>query len=322
MNLVQKAVSNGGKLAPLVVNDFGAMNPSVFIDNDGDILVNIRAVNYSLYHSENQQRFPSRWGPLAYLHPEQDQRLVTENYVVRLNPDLTVRNSAKVIMQELHEPLWEFVGLEDCRLMKWDGRYFLVGCRRDLDTIGTSRMEYSEITIDKENWIVREINRVRIPALDDSSYCEKNWFPILDKPYHFVKWHTPTEIVWANPDEPETKQVSVRESIMTVKDQRGSSQVIRWGNVYISISHEVSLFKNYLAQKDALYRHRLIVWDDQMNLVGVSNEFSFLDFPIEFCVGAAKLGDDLLLSFAVADNAAFILQVPKLVVEDLIKEAL
>ena len=35
MNLVEKAVSQGGKLAPLVIPEtVGAMNPSVFIDDD------------------------------------------------------------------------------------------------------------------------------------------------------------------------------------------------------------------------------------------------------------------------------------------------
>ena len=67
MNLVQKSVQHGGKLAPLVISEgltsgTGLMNPSIFIDNDGDILVNLRHVNYTLYHAEGEQRFPSRWG--------------------------------------------------------------------------------------------------------------------------------------------------------------------------------------------------------------------------------------------------------------------
>ena len=67
MNLVHKSVSQGGKLSPLIlpydqVNGMGIMNASVFIDDDGDILVNIRQVNYTLFISENDQRFFSPWG--------------------------------------------------------------------------------------------------------------------------------------------------------------------------------------------------------------------------------------------------------------------
>ena len=324
MNLVEKAVSNGGNLVPLVISEtFGAMNPSIFIDDDGDILVNIRVVNYTLYHAENNQRFPSRWGPLSYLHPEADQRLVTENYVCKLDKDLRITNYAKVEMLNLHQPIWEFVGLEDARLVQWDGNYFLVGVRRDMDTIGTGRMEYSKISIDKENWSVKEVHRVRIPAPEpDNSYCEKNWYPINDKPYTFVKWTSPTEIVVANPIEPGIEQLFVRHTIPAPADQRGSSQIIQWGEMYICITHEVNLFKNYLEQKDAIYRHRLVLWDKQLNLIGFSKAFSFLDARVEFCVGAAKLGDELLISFSMQDNAAFVLRTPKAVVEDMILECL
>ena len=321
MNLVQKAVEHGGKLAPLAIpNTFGGMNPSVYIDPDGDILVNVRVVNYILYHSENKQRFPSQWGPLAYLHPEKDQRLVTENYLVRLDNDLVMTDCTKVEMLDLHQPIWEFVGLEDARLVYWDD-YYLIGVRRDTTTNGVGRMELSKVELDKENWIVKEVDRKRIPApAPDNSYCEKNWMPILDRPYHFVKWSSPVEVVEF--DGTQTKQVSLRQGVQPSKDQRGGSQLIKWGNCYISITHEVDLFKNYLNQKDGIYRHRLCIYDDQLNLVGLSKEFSFLDFRIEFCVGIAEYEGDLLVSFAVADNAAFVLRTPRAIIEDLIAEAL
>ena len=320
MNLVQKAVGQGGKLAPLAIpGTFGGMNPSVFIDPDGDILVNVRVVNYILYHSENEQRFPSLWGPLAYLHPEKDQRLVTENYVVRLNSNLEVTDCAKVEMLELHQPIWEFVGLEDARLVYWDD-YYLIGVRRDTTTNGVGRMEKSKVSIDKDTWTIKEISRERI-EVPSQSYCEKNWMPILNKPFHFVKWHSPIEVMKA--EGTMAQQVALKQSIQPEKDQRGGSQLIRWGSVYIAITHEVDLFKNYLQQKDGIYRHRLCVYDDDLNLVGISPEpFSFLDGRIEFCVGAAEYEGDLLVSFGFQDNAAFVLRVPRSIVEDMIAEAL
>jgi hypothetical protein len=328
MNLVERSVQHGGKLAPIVISHgltsgTGLMNPSIFIDDDGDILVNLRHVNYTLYHAENNQRFPSRWGPLSYLHPEKDRRLVTTNYICRLDDNLVMTDYAKVDTSELDvEPIWEFVGEEDCRLMQWEGKYYAVGVRRDTTTNGQGRMEYSELAIDKEAWTIKEISRVRIPApAPNDSYCEKNWIPVIDKPYHFIKWTMPTELVYADPAGT-TAQVFVKETIPAPKDQRGSSQVIPWGNMYISITHEVDLFKNYLKQKDAIYRHRLVLWDRELNIVGLTQPFTFLDARIEFCVGAAVHNGDLLVSFGFQDNAAFVLRVPKLVVEDMIMEAL
>lgn len=330
-NLVQKAVAHGGKLAPLVISEgltsgTGLMNPSVFVNDKNEILVNLRHVNYTLYHSENRQRFPSRWGPLSYLHPEQDQALRTTNYICKLDSNLSMTHHS-VVDTSKHdvEPLWEFTGEEDCRLVQWGGKYYIIGVRRDTTPHGEGRMELSEIIINEKTWKVTEKSRMRIPAPGpNDSYCEKNWMPILDKPFHFVKWTSPTEVVRTWPELPaRCEQVTLREGLTPPKDQRGGSQVVRWGNVYIAITHEVDLFKNYLVQKDGIYRHRLVVWDEQFNMVGLSpNPLTFLEGRVEFVAGAAKYEDDLLISFGFQDNAAFVLRTPKAVVEDLIIEAL
>jgi hypothetical protein len=329
MNLVHKSVSQGGKLAPLILphsltSGMGLMNPSIFIDDDGDILVNIRHVNYTLYHSEHDQRFFSPWGPLSYLHPEKDQRLVTTNYLCRLDKDLNIINYTEVDYSAFNvPPIWEFVGEEDCRITQWDGNYYLIGVRRDTTPNGQGRMEYSKIELDKTNWTAKEVQRVRIPPpIDVNSYCEKNWMPILDMPYHFVKWAMPTEVVKANPDKSECEQVLTKSTPSVPIDQRGGTNIVSWGDYYIAFTHEVKLWRNYLNQKDSIYRHRMIVWDKEFNFVGLSNSFAFLDTPIEFCVGAAVRNGKLLLSFGVQDNAAFVLEVPKKVVNGLVTEAM
>jgi hypothetical protein len=328
---VQETLDSGGSISPLIIaneasNSTGLMNPSVFVDKDGDILVNLRHVNYTLYHSEGNQRFTSRWGPLAYLHPETDQRLATTNYLCKLDKNLEVEKSTVVDTSLLDvEPLWEFVGLEDARLVYWEDKYYLIGVRRDTTTSGQGRMEFSEIELDKENWTAKEVSRHRIPApLNGNSYCEKNWVPVLDMPFHLVKWTAPTELVQAyleNP--PRCEQLFVREGVSAPADQRGGSQIFRWGNYRVSITHEVYLFNNYLGRKDGIYRHRFCVWDDQWNLVGISpGPITFLDARVEFCAGAAVFGENLLVTFGFQDNAAYILDVPKQLVDKYVLEAL
>ena len=330
MNLVQRSISNGGNLVPLIIpaeetGGTGLMNPSIFIDDDGDILCILRHINYTLYHSENDQRFPSVWGPLAYLHPEEDQRLVTANYLCRLDKDLNIINWTLIDTTKLDvAPIWTFVGLEDARLVKWDGKYYATGVRRDTTTNGVGRMELSELKIDKDNWTAKEISRIRIPApIDENSYCEKNWMPILDREFQYIKWTSPTEVVKADPKEPKCEQISYEEGNAINSDQRGGSQVIKWKDKYIAITHEVVLYKNYMKQKNATYRHRLCVWDDNFVLQGMSPEcWSFLEGQIEFCAGAAQLENDLLITFGYVDNAAFVLRVPEEVIDSMIAEAL
>jgi predicted GH43/DUF377 family glycosyl hydrolase len=227
-------------------------------------------------------------------------------------------------MLELHKPIWEFHGLEDARVVRWDDELYLIGVRRDTTPNGQGRMEYSKIDLDKDNWTATEVSRVRIPAPinEDTSYCEKNWMPVINTSYYFVKWTMPTEVVWANPNESECKQVFTRETPASPIDQRGGSHVVSWGDYYMCVTHEVKLWRNYLNQKDSVYRHRLVVWDKEFNFKGLSKEFSFLETAIEFCTGAAIKDGNLLLSFGVQDNCAFVLEVPKNVINEMITEAL
>ena len=130
-------------------------------------------------------------------------------------------------------------------------------------------------------------------------------------------------VVEADPVTGDSVHISHTQGARTNADQRGGSQVLRWGDYYIAITHEVVLFKNYLGQKNGTYRHRLCVWDDNFKLIGLSPEnWSFLDGQIEFCAGAAIVNGNLVIGFGFQDNAAFALEVSKDVVDELVQEAL
>lgn len=314
--LVKVAVAAGGSLHPLLIpsqltNGTGLMNPSVFVDGDR-VLCNIRHVNYTLYHSEIKQ-FQHRYGPLQYLHPENDPHLRTWNYLAQLSDDLVLQSASMIDTSQLDiPPVWEFVGLEDGRLFRWHDRLYLSGVRRDTTTHGQGRMELSEISVVGD--FVKEISRVRLPAPGaNTTYCEKNWMPVLDQPYHYVKWSNPTEVVQVDPDARTTTTVHLDPAshVPGVPDFRGSSQVIPYGDHYLAITHEVDLTKHETGQKDAVYRHRFLLWDRQWRLVKFTDSFHFLDGDIEFCCGAAWWQDSLLISFGFQDNAAYILRLPR-----------
>ena len=286
-------------------------NPSVNVLRDGRIVVNIRNLNYTLYHSE-LGRFEHSWGPLNYVHREDDQTLTTHNIFCELDKELNIKSHTVVetgIMDSV--PLWNFIGLEDARIAHWNDRIYLTGVRRDTTTNGQGRMEVSEIAWNAGKAF--EVSRKRIPAPPpDDSYCEKNWMPVADKPFHYVKWTNPTELVRFDPAEgtTETKSLSEFKHVGT-GDLRGGSQVIPHGDGYIALVHEVDLFNSEAGRKNAVYRHRFISWDREFRLLDVSEKFSFMGGNIEFCCGMAPLGDDLLISFGFQDNAAFMARMPR-----------
>ena len=213
------------------------------------------------------------------------------------NFEMTRYNKVDTSKFDTYEPQWEFVGLEDARLFRWEDKLYLSGVRRDTTTNGEGRMELSEIVV-KEN-TVEEVSRFRIPPPNDpNSYCEKNWMPFLDIPYHYVKWSNPTEVVKVNPEKKTSQTVHMGERINLPRDLRGGSQIVSCDNHYLTITHEVDLFSSEVGRKDAVYKHRFIVWDKDWNMVYHSKDFSFMWGHVEFCVGLAQYKDDFLISFS------------------------
>lgn len=323
MNFVKIALENGGSIHPLILphKDLkgpALTNPSIYNDN-GRILVNLRNINYTLYHSE-KKKFEHHWGPLVYIHPENDLHLRTWNYMCELDENMRIISYNRIDTSKFPDKeLWEFVGLEDARIVRWNKKLYISGVRRDLDTIGTGRMELSEIEIDSSS--VKELSQYRIPTPDNKeSYCEKNWMPVLDMPFHYVKWTNGTEVVTYDIETNQTKTVFLTSwKDFGTADLRGGSQVIPFKNsCRIALVHETHLFWSKAGRKDATYRHRFVVWDKDWNIVKISNLFSFMNAEIEFAVGMCEYKNDYLITFGYQDNAAYLLRVSKNFVEDYI----
>lgn len=309
-NFCKLALEHGGFVQELTIpadvsEKTGLTNPTLIVENDKYIL-NLRHVQYSLYHSEGEQKYQTAWGPLCYFNPEDDITLRTKNYMCELDPEtLSIKSYNLTNTSKLDvKPLWEFIGLEDARLVKWDNKLYQSGVRRDTTTNGVGRMELSEIVDNAE------VSRTRIEPPSDT-YCEKNWMPVLDLPYHYVKWTSPTEVVKVNTKTKKASTVKlVDQPFQFPRDIRGGSQVIRYKDYYVALTHEVDLWKNYLDQKDAQYYHRFIVWDKDWNIVHYSQEFKFMTARIEFSCGLAIDNNQMIIPFGFQDTTAFIVKFP------------
>jgi predicted GH43/DUF377 family glycosyl hydrolase len=303
----------------------GVCNSCIFVENDKIHLI-MRHVEYSLYHCEGEQKYQScEQGPLSYYHREDKNELKTNNYYCELdNETLEIKRIHKIDTSKLDKkPIWTFVGLEDARMVKWDNKYYLCGVRRDTTTNGQGRTELSEIIITDEN--VSEINRNRIEVPDTNSYCEKNWMPILSKPYHFVKWTNPTEIVKVNLEKDNCKIILSDNKINKdlVLDVRGGSSLIDWyDNTYLCITHEVDFtLKNQNGFKNADYYHRFVVFDrETYEKKYISEPFNFMTGKIEFCIGLAEYNNNILITFGFQDNSSYLIKISNDKLNNFIKE--
>lgn len=319
-NFAKLAIENGGDIIPLVIdssltNGLGLTNCSILPIED-KIYINLRNVEYTLLHAE-KLKYTHPWGPIVYVHPEDDWKLRTNNFLCVVKEDLSdFEYYSKVdTSKEDKTPLWEFVGLEDARICNWDGKMYLSGVRRDTTKNGVGRMELSEIV--EEEGKFKEVSRQRIPIPGEeipdkgNSYCEKNWMPVVDLPYTYVKWCNPVEVVTYNPETKLTKQIYLGEDKLDIDfDFRGGSQVIPYKEDYrIALCHVTRLFRSETGRKNCTYRHRFIVFDKEWNIVSYSDEFDFMGGHIEFSCGMCFHQEKYLITFGFQDNTSFLLTV-------------
>jgi hypothetical protein len=296
------------------------MNPSVINDN-GVLRGILRHVNYTFYHSE-AKLIQHPYGPLTYIHPENDLHLRTWNWYFELDDNLNISryNLIDTSSFDTYTPQWDFVGLEDARIVRWEDDLYITGVRRDTTPHGEGRMELSKIEV-KESSVV-ETARFRIPTpRDPNSYCEKNWMPILDKPFEYIKWSDPTEVVKVLPAENKSEtltEVLGKKPLMSYP--RGGSQVLDIGGYYLALTHEVELFNSEVGRKDAIYWHRFLIWDYAWNLVNYSRNFSIMGGHVEFSVGMCKYRNKYLITFGFQDNAAYVLETDLNTIMDFINE--
>ena len=333
-SLVKDCFEEGGSIHPLLIDSsitkgLSLCNTSILeIEKDSKYLLNIRWVSYYLHHSENHQKFQTPWGPLNYVRPDQDQHLRTENYIC----DLDLENMASINPRKINEDKfpapkeWDFVGAEDIRLSMWDGQLYGSSVRRFAPE-GEGRMQVSKLNVSDTEAIEEERFYIEAPH-NKESYCEKNWMPILNKPFSYVKWCSPIEIVEANLSV--TDPITGRSPSKTIEgsfnnnfnssiDARGGSQVILYKGYYVTVIHEVQGWHNEKNDRDAFYFHRFMVWDQNWELVNYSDRFTFMHGRIEFCCGLASYKDDFLITFGYQDNGAYLFKMPKKYFDKLLK---
>ena len=319
--LAKKIIENGGEVKTFIPpsnqsKSNGHFNPSIFNDM-GSLHVISRECNYTLFHSEfGKTLFGDR--PLHYVGEEGKIFDTTNHFTYIDSKYLKPQFTTKVFIDKplQHKPQWHFAGLEDARLVKWNDSYYMCGTRRDVDDQGTGRIELSRILV--EHGYSKEVQRIRIPIPNnEESYCEKNWMPILSKPFHFVRWSNPTQIVKYNTNTLDTEIVVSKEVDERLsKNLRGGSQVIDWGDGgYLCIVHEP--YHSYPDGKfDNEYKQQFIEWDSDWNIVRSSPQFSVMGARIEFVSGLTAIDDDIIITFGYQDNASFIARVSMKFVEE------
>lgn len=315
---VKFAIDNGAIIKNIIVpskltNGTGIFNPSITKYNGHTYFV-VRHVDFTVWAS-NTCEFTSMHGPMVNAQYEM-HHWSTRNYVGEFDSEYNVKWVSVVDTSKFDAPpLARFVGLEDCRLVVWNDSLLLVGCRRDHSPTVEGRIEVSEIVIDDKKVI--EISRTQMPVIEGNyTFCEKNWMPLVDHPYNFVRWANPTQVVEYS--DGRTLQKVIGTEINLPRPLKGGTPIIAWRGYYLGLVHETDLYNAKLSREESAYRHRFVVWDVDWNIVKVSSAFSFMTGQIEFANGLLMDGNDLVITFGFMDTSAYVLKVADSLVHDFV----
>lgn len=239
----------------------GLTNPSVCED-----FVLLRKVNYDL--SEGFVRPPD-----------------SKNFIGRLR-DRTAESLS--LIEDSPRPLIYRNGLEDGRLIRWNGRLY-----------GLFSGHYQS----EGRWVVFR-NTMVLMDLETLEYRtfptqrrEKNWMPFVEDGHLRVVYSTSPLIIW---DLSERLPEVVWEGPGLTEFWSGGSQLIPYQGGFLGVVHR---------HFNRVYEHAFVGLNGRS--IELSPPFRFFGESVEFCAGIEDLGNEILLSFGVMDRDGYICWIPK-----------
>lgn len=260
------------------------MNPSITW-HDGELWCVVRAVNYSITGRQ-------------YTIDDADGIVRTENYLGRLLPDGEFVDP-KPMLDLDPSPRREsrIVGYEDVRLVSIDGSDSAVltasatVCDRD-----PNRRLIARLYLDEDGNVRRAI------VQPSNQLHEKNWMPLsVNGEFTWIYSLDPTCILPG----------PLRSCPFALEHLRGGAAIC-FDDGYLCVAHEA-----IDTDEDRIYLHRFVRLDGKWNVVAVSPAWIFADYGIEFCPGLVLDGDELVLSYGIKDQEAWVARVDVKEVEEM-----
>ena len=221
---------------------------------------------------------------------------------------------------ELKEPLRKITfidgptqerGCEDAKLFQRNGEWRFHAVMRELDHTPYPRIVEYKLDIDK-----LEASFVKKYESYEHNRVEKNWMTPMEKPSeHFDFVYDPTSTY-------KDGLVVIQEynPPKEAKELRGGTNLLEVSDGYLAVGHSLYADKkvvynprtfSYGETKIRRYTHRFEKYDQRGKLIGLSDEFVFEDFIIEFAAGIVEKDDNYIISYGRHDLSSKLCVIPK-----------
>lgn len=283
-----------------------AANPSILYDPTSDLFyINVRNTNYKL----KKNRKGAYGCPLMDM--KKGKSFETRNFITVCRNPMEDTLQWYLIKEQKRQFYCNKHGFEDARLVKWKNNIYLSATLCDYNTGGMGR-----IALVKLDNRYNEVDHYLLEGTcNDCTRVEKNYQPIIDKPFTFIVSNDPVvvsrySIFDLKPTYLKGKSGMCIGTAM-LGAYRGSSQVVPYKEGYISIVHH--------SEKDGKsqhhYFHHVVQYDKDFNIIRISKPYKFEGQPVEFCCGMTIKDDFAYITYSVMDKDASVMRIP---VEDLL----
>lgn len=177
-------------------------------------------------------------------------------------------------------------GAEDFRIIKWNNENY--GIYSNV-VIPFKKNEVHFCKIDENLQIKNDKKIITKEA------TEKNWQPIESMPFKCVYSYKPFKIIDLN----NSKFIEVENNKLDT-NYRGSTQIIKYKDYNLGIVHERK--EN---NKEHCYIHYFVLFDQNMNILKISNPFSFFGVDIEFCTFLSYTNEIIKVIVSINDQLTF-----------------
>lgn len=277
-----------------------ASNPSIFYDEaSGLFYINVRNTNYKL---KKNRKGATECTPVK----SSNGVFQTRNFITVCRNPMEDNLQWYLVEEQKRRFYSKKQGLEDCRLVKWNNKFHLSGTLRDHNTGSMGRIALFELN---NQW--REVNHhILEGTCNDCTFCEKNWQPIINKPFHYIVSNSPEVVIKADMSSLRIKAIKGTTGMCIgtgmVGSYRGSSQVVPYKDGYVSIVHHSEVDE----KKQHHYWHHFVTYDKDFNILHISQPYKFEGGIIEFCCGMAIKDDFAYITYSVMDKDASIMRIP------------
>lgn len=201
-----------------------------------------------------------------------------------------------------------YKGLEDIRLINWDGVLYGIGFRPDViaGKVIPQFIQYNDNLTINRSWF-----------LNTNKGMEKNWQPIENRPFTFM--YDPAESKTITLDIENLHVADNNDAPTIINDIEtpeytagisGSSQLIQLNDgTWLSICHKGYRWRGADGLMHWVYNHHFVCYDGNMNKYYESEPFRFIGDCMEFCCGMCREGDNVHITFSILDGSTHIISI-------------